>query len=206
MVLLSPFLIDAVSGSIPLDAWDWNSTPVNWIANPHVSRDQNPDPTSYITYDPSGSKRGYAVLEILTTERTYQHDLTIIKEVCQRKLREIGILSEYAMGSIFDGMDELYKLHLEILTKMEDICSPDNWNPASSKISEVFLQNKELLENYYVRYINNRQLSEETLIECQNTNENFKNFLIQCTKNRETKFTDLKELLLRPFQRLTRYP
>ncbi|KAJ3009580.1 UNVERIFIED_CONTAM: Intersectin 1 (SH3 domain protein) [Siphonaria sp. JEL0065] len=205
MVTLAPVLMDAISGAVPMDAWEWHSSPISWIANPKLRDNLNDDPHQYIIADPSGSKRGYAVLGILTTERTYHHELSIIKEVIQGKLREMKILSDYAMKSIFEGMgvrtarfahDDSYKNGRHL-----DICS-DNWDHMDSKIKQ-----KVQLKEYYIQYINNRQLSEKTIInESQNANETFKNFLSLCTKSRETKFTELKELLLRPFQRLTRYP
>ncbi|KAI9344036.1 Dbl homology domain-containing protein [Obelidium mucronatum] len=206
MVTLDFFLMDAVSGSIPLDAWDWNSTAISWIANPKFGKDQTADPNQHIFEHPTGSKRGYTVVEILTAERNYHQELSIIKNVIQGKLKEMKILGDYAMNKIFDGMDELHDLHLKILARMEHICSIDNWNHNESKISEVFLEFKDELQECYILYINNRKLSEETMLESQNTNDAFKNFLIQCTKSRETKFTEFKDLLLRPFQKLTRYP
>ncbi|KAJ3287226.1 Protein T2 [Rhizoclosmatium sp. JEL0117] len=205
MVLLTPFLIDAISGTLPDDADDWNSVTINWIA-PITPGSESKDPYYYITHDPSGSKRGYAVLEILTTEETYYHELTIVKEVIQRKLRELNILSDYAMKTIFEGMDELHELHTKMLASMKEVCDDQSWSPTDSKISEVFLENSHKLEKLYVIYIDNRERSEKTIMDCQNKDENFKNFLAQCTKSRETKFTELKELLLKPFQRLTRYP
>ncbi|KAI8832138.1 Dbl homology domain-containing protein [Chytriomyces cf. hyalinus JEL632] len=208
MVLLTPHLIDAIAGTIPEDAWDWTSTPISWISaiDPGSTGPQTLE--NVIIHDPSGegSKRGYIVFEILTTEQTYFHELNIVKNVIQKKLVEMEILSSFSIKQIFDGMENLFQLHQLILTQLEEICSIDNWSASDSTIAHIFLEHKDSIHSNYIQYINNRQTADKTIEDQQEKFPKFKDFLIQCTKSRETKFTDLKELLLRPMQRMTRYP
>ncbi|TPX63645.1 hypothetical protein CcCBS67573_g08616 [Chytriomyces confervae] len=208
MVLLTPHLIDAIAGTIPEDAWDWTSTPISWISaiDPGSTGPQTLE--NVIIHDPSGegSKRGYIVFEILTTEQTYFHELNIVKNVIQKKLVEMEILSSFSIKQIFDGMENLFQLHQLILTQLEEICSIDNWSASDSTIAQIFLEHKDSIHSNYIQYINNRQTADKTIEDQQEKFPKFKDFLIQCTKSRETKFTDLKELLLRPMQRMTRYP
>ncbi|KAI8616642.1 Dbl homology domain-containing protein [Chytriomyces sp. MP71] len=208
MVLLTPHLIDAISGAMPADAWDWNSTPISWISAIDHSSNGPQTLENVIIHDPSGagSKRGYIVFEILTTEQTYFHELNIVKNVIQKKLVELNILSAFSIKQIFDGMEQLFQLHQLILTQLEEICSIDNWSAQDSTIAHIFLEQKDAIQTNYLTYINNRQTADKTIEDEQNKNSQFKDFLGQCTKSRETKFTDLKELLLRPMQRMTRYP
>ncbi|KAJ3242033.1 hypothetical protein HDU78_001526 [Chytriomyces hyalinus] len=94
MVLLTPHLIDAIAGTIPEDAWDWTSTPISWISaiDPGSTGPQTLENVIIHDLSGEGSKRGYIVFEILTTEQTYVHELNIVKNVIQKKLVEMEIL------------------------------------------------------------------------------------------------------------------
>ncbi|KAI9340659.1 Dbl homology domain-containing protein [Zopfochytrium polystomum] len=210
MVLLAPHLIDSITGSFPAEAWDWQSTPLSsWTPGP--SDDRKPKPSSHtvetnLLSDPNDGKRGHAVLEILTTERTYYQELGIIKNVCRQRLVEREILGKIAIQQIFAGMDDLYALHTSFLARLEETVSVDQWSPTHSSIGLIFLEFKEEMKKRYTTYINNHQSSSKTMGEEEAKNPEFRKFLHDLTKSSETKRTELKDFLVRPMQRMTKYP
>ncbi|KAJ3128978.1 Protein T2, partial [Irineochytrium annulatum] len=188
--------------------------------------------------------RGYAVLEILTTERNYYKELGVIKnvgagvfcdldcvsrtnvgsQICKKRLEEREILSRISINKIFAGMEDLYDLHTSFLAKMEELLSADSWAPSETSIGTLFLEyvrsysvsvadiinatnnlQKEQMAKYYIVYINNYSSATKTMSEEETNNPEFKKFLIECTKSEEVKH-GLKDLLVRPMQRMTKYP
>ncbi|KAJ3404152.1 hypothetical protein HDV05_007320 [Chytridiales sp. JEL 0842] len=213
MVLLAPHLIDALSGSLPIDAWDWPSVPVaGWTAPPTAPgaderRADNAPALSVeanLIRDPNDKKRGHAILELLQTERNYFQELEIIKSVCQPRL--VSILPPISISKIFAGMDELHQLHTRFLTKLEELVSVDSWDPTETSISSIFLEHCEEMAKHYITYINNHSSSTKTITEDEAKFPAFKQFLQDCLRSSETKKTELKDLLLRPMQRMTKYP
>ncbi|KAI9364419.1 Dbl homology domain-containing protein [Zopfochytrium polystomum] len=213
MVLIAPHLVDAISSSLPQDAWDWQSIPMFPQSSPTPgSGPSMPDIDPSLTVeqnlvnDPIDKKRGHAILEILTTERNYYQDLGIIKNVCRQRLVERDILSKISVTKIFAGMDELYALHTLFLSGLEEIVSIESWSPTHSSIGRIFIEHKDEMVKHYITYINHHQSSMKTIQEEEEKNPAFQKFLQECLRSNETKRTELKELMLRPMQRMTKYP
>ncbi|KAJ3165820.1 Protein T2 [Irineochytrium annulatum] len=221
MVLLAPHLIDAISGSLPSDAWEYMSIPIPAVAAaPSVDSSVPNTPEYHLIKD---GIRGYAVLEILTTERNYYKELGVIKNICKKRLEEREILSRISINKIFAGMEDLYDLHTSFLAMMEELLSADSWAPSETSIGTLFLEYKEQMAKYYIVYINNYSSATKTMSEEETNNPEFKKFLIvsltsvniwdediddspqECTKSEEVKH-GLKDLLVRPMQRMTKYP
>ncbi|KAJ1556376.1 hypothetical protein HK405_012827, partial [Cladochytrium tenue] len=184
IVLLSPFLIDSIAGSFPADAWDWRSEPIP-AASPTPADDratvksgsQSLTVEENLLRDPNDGKRGHAVLEILTTERSYFQELGIIRNVLRQRLVEREILSKIPLENIFAGMDELYTLHKAFLEKVEETVSVDSWSPTHSSIGLLFLDFKDEMVKRYTTYINYHQTSSKTISEEEGRNPEFKKFL-----------------------------
>ncbi|KAI8853513.1 Dbl homology domain-containing protein [Chytridium lagenaria] len=203
MVLLAPHLIDAISGSLPADAWDYMSIPIPTVSStPQADASAPSQPEYHLTKD---GIRGYAVLEILQTERNYYKDLGVIKNICRQRLIEREILNKISINKIFAGMDELFALHTNFLADMEETMSVESWNPLESSIGTLFLEHKDEMSKHYISYINNYSAATKTMEEEEAGNAEFRKFLVECTKTEEVKH-GLKDLLLRPMQRMTKYP
>ncbi|KAJ3130807.1 Protein T2 [Physocladia obscura] len=206
MLVFAPVLIDAISASLTDDPWDMSPV-ANYIPNPSQSSREIYDPYSHLTSDPSLITRGYVVQEILATEQTYFQELGILKNVIKKKLIELKIISQSSINVIFSGIDHLYDLHSTILYEFEEACSLDTWQRTMSMIGDIFLTHASEFETAYVLYIDGKHNADITLKrEIASSGKNFRVFLDICSKSRETKKTDLAELLLRPMSRATRYP
>ncbi|KAJ3210586.1 Protein T2 [Dinochytrium kinnereticum] len=203
MVLLAPHLIDAISGSLPADAWEYMSIPIPTVsATPQADSSVPNTPEYHLTKE---GVRGYAVLEILQTERNYYKDLGVIKNICRQRLIEREILSKISINKIFAGMDELFALHTNFLADMEEIMAVESWNASESSVGTLFLEHKDDMSKHYINYINNYSAATKTMEEEDTNNPEFRKFLVECTKTEEVKH-GLKDLLLRPMQRMTKYP
>ncbi|KAJ3100983.1 Protein T2 [Phlyctochytrium planicorne] len=179
------------------------SIPIPTVSSVHQSDSSAPTvPEYHLTKE---GVRGHALLEILQTERNYYKDLGVIKNICRQRLIEREILSKISINKIFGGMDELFALHTNFLADMEEIMAIESWNAAESSIGTLFLEHKEEMSKHYINYINNYSAATKTMEEEETNNPEFRKFLIECTRTEEVKH-GLKDLLLRPMQRMTKYP
>ncbi|KAJ3099829.1 hypothetical protein HDU96_010550 [Phlyctochytrium bullatum] len=209
ILFLNPHLTDAIGGVLPEDAWEYISIP---IQSSSQSVDVPNTPEYHIIKE---GHRGYAIYEVLTTERTYVKDLAIIHITVRKMLQERNIISNISMNKIFSGMEELYLLHGRFLQRLEEILSPEHWSSEDSSLATIFLDyrfNKVLWEmqreemaRYYIIYINNYSAATKQISHEETNNPEFKKFLVDCQKSNEIKH-GLKDLLVRPMQRMTKYP
>lgn len=89
MVLLCPHLIDSIGGSLPPDAWEWESTILTSSVTPAksdiklVRRDDKQLSDAIAAHlTASNDKRGHIIAELYKTEMNYCRDLDIIINVC----------------------------------------------------------------------------------------------------------------------------
>ncbi|KAJ3379381.1 Myosin 10A, isoform D [Entophlyctis sp. JEL0112] len=205
LVFPVPLLIDAISEEPPEDAWDHTSTVVTWISDPN-QRFTETGPDAHLLRDPSQNKgRGHAVLEVLATERTYMQNLEIILNVIRKELLDSAIINTFTAKTLFAGMENLHSLHTRFLGELEEVCSELNWIPELSSIGRIFLDNISSIEVAYTDYFNNKLLADKEMHRQLLENKEFKQFSEQCKMSPRTEYTELKEFLLRPMQRVTRY-
>ncbi|KAI8849910.1 Dbl homology domain-containing protein [Chytridium lagenaria] len=192
IVFLNPYLVDAIGATLPEDAWEYISMPIQGTSS---SVDVPNTPEYHIIKE---GIRGYAILEVLTTERTYFKDLNVIHNTIRNLIIERNLLSRISITKIFAGMEELYQLHNTFLARLEEILSPDQWIAEESSLATIFLEFKEEMAKHYIVYINNYSAATKQLSQRRRITR-------ECTKSEEIKH-GLKDLLVRPMQRMTKYP
>ncbi|KAJ1332871.1 hypothetical protein BSLG_008498 [Batrachochytrium salamandrivorans] len=206
-----PHLVDALVGSLPPDAWDWASVEVDLTARDDISGNDGssavegarPVPTleSVLTKD----KRGHVVLNLWETERSYTSQLGIIQRCYQQRLAKRNIISETANNLIFSGTGDLYILHQRFFERLCEVVNVDNWSTTESQIGALFLDMKDEFVRLYTRFIDNYAISQKSMKKEEKTNEEYQNFMKEATKLRETNRQALKDFLILPVQRTTRY-
>ncbi|KAJ3112388.1 Protein T2 [Phlyctochytrium bullatum] len=199
IVYLQPVLVDAIGANLPEDAWEYLSVPIQGTSN---SIDVKNTPEYHIIRE---GHRGYNILEVLTTERSYVKDLTLIHIKLRGLLQEKNIVQQISLNKIFAGMEELYTLHTKFLARLEEILSPEQWISEESTLATIFLQFKEDMSQIYILYINSYSAAKKQLSDEENSNPDFKKFLAELQKTEEFRHS-LKDLLVRPMQRMTKYP
>ncbi|KAG4092727.1 hypothetical protein H8356DRAFT_1049422 [Neocallimastix lanati (nom. inval.)] len=194
---ICPSLIDAISTSIPIDAWDFSDDededePLTPLI---LDVDENFDPLEGLHTEP----RGYVVANLYETEKNYLTDLYTLKNFFKEKLK--NIISPVALNSIFEGVDDLLELHKRFYKSLYKVVF--NWNK-NSLIGKLFIEYRNEWQ-IYQNFIDNYARSQEAIRREEETNPQFRQFMKDCLASTETNRKSLKEYLMFPVQRTTRY-
>ncbi|KAJ3386481.1 Protein T2 [Lobulomyces angularis] len=212
MVLLCPHLIDSISGSLPPDAYEWDSVVVT-VTKEEARLERKTEEeealarekTSSICNNLEKDKRGHIVSELYKTEKNYVRDLDIIMNVFRRRLMDEQIIPEITAKNIFDGMDELFELHTLFVSKLEDLLAVDKWSTEKTAIGKLFSDLRESFDRSYAVFIDSYNLSQKEMKGLESDNPAYKSFISELSKLKEANRQNLKELLITPIQRTTRY-
>ncbi|XP_076444941.1 intersectin-1-like isoform X5 [Babylonia areolata] len=145
------------------------------------------------------------IQELITTEETYNADMSIVLEVFRKPLMEAGVLTEQEAENIFVNWNDLIicnKKFLQALRVRKKMCG---------KGKVIFMIGDILCENLphmtpYVRFCS-CQLSAAALL--QRKTENHPDFVEthkKCVTNPAAKGMPMSSYLLKPMQRITKYP
>eukprot|EP01129_Flabellula_baltica_P013718 TRINITY_DN642_c0_g1_i1.p1 TRINITY_DN642_c0_g1~~TRINITY_DN642_c0_g1_i1.p1 ORF type:complete len:671 (+),score=89.37 TRINITY_DN642_c0_g1_i1:710-2722(+) len=149
------------------------------------------------------------MLELYTTEKRYIKDLEILKEAVMEPIKESGVIPSGEFDLIFSNIYELKTLNEERL------CSPlesrinvirDRKKPIGmTKIGDLTAAFAKSLKSYKIYCIN--QTGQMGLLdELEDENIEFVNFVRQCVSDPRFRGLGLKDWLVKPLQRLTKYP
>nr|KAJ3418320.1 Protein T2 [Polyrhizophydium stewartii] len=231
--VMLPHLLDAIASTLPPDAWDWASTEVDpagredGLDGRAAADESKPTLTieNVLTKDKRGTispclpaRRCCVVFNLYETEQSYANQLGIIQKASHRGgggggggvmfrkgLTDRGIISDTAVNLIFGGTEELYQLHLRFFERLSNIVSVENWSTTESRIGGLFLEMKDEFVRLYTRFIDNYAISQKSMKKEEKANEDYQNFMKEMSKLRETNRQMLKEFLILPVQRTTRY-
>lgn len=193
-----PHILDSLSGSLPLDAWDLGEIPDDASAE---GATEVGDPLAKLRE--SRVKRDHVMKEIYETEVSYLGKLQIMDRVFRTQLRRIlGEAGEPSIRRIFGGLDELLAIHTEFRARVRQLCL--TWNQDSG-VGDLFREFKPKLTQGYAVYIDNFQNCRDEMNNLDRTNSEYRQFTKDCLTSPETEKTTLSEFLLYPVQRTTRY-
>lgn len=118
---------------------------------------------------------------------------------------EEQIVSEIAIKNIFAGMDDLFELHTLFLNSLEDILAVDTWTLETSSVGKLFSEQSGRFDEFYTTFIDSYALSQKEMKLLESDNPAGTKFLAELRKLKECNRQGLKELLITPIQRTTRY-
>ncbi|KAI9892514.1 MAG: hypothetical protein M1814_001471 [Vezdaea aestivalis] len=140
------------------------------------------------------TRRDHIIKELLTTEQKYVQDLEALQQF-KRQVQEKGIISGDTIHAIFLNLDALLDFQRRFLIRIEWMNTQkgeqQNWG-------QLFVQNKDAFM-VYEPYIANQKLCEETAMREYDR-------LATVGSGVTADRTTLSAFLLKPFQRLTKYP
>ena len=111
------------------------------------------------------------------------------------------VVGKYEVKSMFKNVEELWDMHKTLLQSLlEEEQKPAN----QQKIGSIFV-NREDLAKYDV-YCANQQSSTETYDKLVKENVRFQELVTEIKQIEESNRQTLNSYLLKPFQRITRYP
>jgi hypothetical protein len=161
-----------------------------------VQRDERSD-----SEVPNRAKR---IAEILNTERDYVRDLCVIKKIFLDPLQSNGILSKQDIQLLFSNLDSIIEVNRNILARFEQRLK-EAGSLVNMEVGDIFLDVADKLKVYRDYCAN--QPNTFTLVErWKETNPEFASFLEQCDRTPECRGLDLLSFLIKPVQRLCKYP
>lgn len=136
--------------------------------------------------------------EVKLTEARYVEDLRAVVLVYLRPARKLDILSHKEMEAISSNIEELLVTAEALLQRLQREGDP------VSVLAESFIAVAPFF-HVYNHYCRNYSSALRTIQRCQEAGA-FKDFLASQSKRKESKGLSLEAFLIKPVQRLTKYP
>ncbi|XP_045916385.1 intersectin-2a isoform X1 [Micropterus dolomieu] len=171
----------------------------------HGETDGCADLMTLDTMTPQERKRQGYIHELIQTEETYVEDLDLVLEVFHKPMSESGRLTEAEMGVIFVNWRELIMCNTKLLKALRVRKKTGGENMPVQLIGDL-LDSELAHMQPYIRFCS-CQLNAAALLQSKTHNQpDFKDFLKKIATNYRCKGMPLSSFLLKPMQRITRYP
>ncbi|KAK5640414.1 hypothetical protein RI129_011225 [Pyrocoelia pectoralis] len=162
-------------------------------------------PSNYVSplqqsIDPEDKMRLECINELIQTEKTYIDDMTVVYEVFEKPLRQSKIISNEEIRGIFVNWQEILQCNRNFLLELTN-----RWNSGSTIIGDVICAHLPLM-TAYITFCSKQLESAALLQRLTETSVAFRNVVKQCQGNRFTRGMPLSSFLIKPMQRITRYP
>ncbi|XP_040080451.1 intersectin-2 isoform X1 [Oryx dammah] len=157
------------------------------------------------TMQPVERKRQGYIHELIETEERYVDDLQLVVEVFQKRITEPGFLTEGEMALIFVNWKELIMANTKLLKALRVRKKTGGEKMPVHMIGDILAAELSHMQAY-IRFCS-CQLNGAALLQ-QKTDEHadFKEFLKKLASDPRCKGMPLSSFLLKPMQRITRYP
>lgn len=153
-----------------------------------------------------------ALWELLTTEVTYVRKLKIVTDLLVNallNLQRVELLSEVSAKTLFGNVPNLIKVHRRF---WEEVLGPTLEKTRASgqpldplSLENGFLTFKERFQPYRQYYLQVKQTMTYAQ-QLQDNNPLFSTFVQWCKKHKQSGRQQLEDLLIKPHQRITKYP
>uniref|UniRef100_A0A8C1WD24 Intersectin 2b n=1 Tax=Cyprinus carpio TaxID=7962 RepID=A0A8C1WD24_CYPCA len=163
------------------------------------------DQSTLDSMSPQEKKRQGYIHELIETEEKYNEDLQLVLEVFYKPMSESGRLTEAEMNMIFVNWRELIQCNSKILKALKARKKTGGENMPVHMIGDILASELSHMQAY-IRFCS-CQLDGATLLQQRTDQEpDFKTFLKKIATDYRCKGMPLSSFLLKPMQRLTRYP
>uniref|UniRef100_H3DK01 Osteoclast-stimulating factor 1 n=1 Tax=Tetraodon nigroviridis TaxID=99883 RepID=H3DK01_TETNG len=163
------------------------------------------DPSSLDSLSLQEKKRQGYIHELIETEERYMEDLQIVLDVFHKPMSESGRLKDSEMAMIFFNWGELLTCNTKLLKALRARKKAAGENAPVQMIGDVLAAELSHMQPY-IRFCSS-QINGATLLQTRIDNEpDFKNFLKKIATDYRCKGMPLCSFLLKPMQRITRYP
>ncbi|CAG8576933.1 3066_t:CDS:10, partial [Cetraspora pellucida] len=146
-------------------------------------------------------KRQEAIYELIITEQTYLRDLQIIIELFYGPLQ--NFLSDQELSTLFCNIQDILLCNTAILSDLEQRQEEDAY--FVSKVGDILLKHSKDL-TLYTKYCGNQLNATKFLQKKCSVDKKFADFLKKIQQDPQCGSLDLSSFLLKPLQRITRYP
>ncbi|XP_074070164.1 intersectin-1 isoform X4 [Macrotis lagotis] len=154
---------------------------------------------------PTERKRQGYIHELLVTEENYVNDLQLVTEIFQKPLMESELLTEKEVAMIFVNWKELIMCNIKLLKALRVRKKMSGERMPVKMIGDILTAQLPHMQPY-IRFCS-CQLNGAALIQ-QKTDEvpEFKEFVKRLAMDPRCKGMPLSSFILKPMQRVTRYP
>ncbi|XP_040517934.1 intersectin-1 isoform X17 [Gallus gallus] len=154
---------------------------------------------------PTERKRQGYIHELIVTEENYVNDLQLVTEIFQKPLMESELLTEKEVAMIFVNWKELIMCNIKLLKALRVRKKMSGEKMPVKMIGDILTAQLPHMQPY-IRFCS-CQLNGAALIQ-QKTDEvpEFKEFVKRLAMDPRCKGMPLSSFLLKPMQRVTRYP
>ncbi|XP_018567623.1 intersectin-1 isoform X2 [Anoplophora glabripennis] len=145
-------------------------------------------------------KRQECINEFIQTEKTYVHDMSVVHEVFEVPLRKSKLVSDTDVDNIFVNWQDILQCNKYFLTDLLN-----NYNAENDTVGQIICRHLPLMTAYIT--FCGKQLDSATLLQKLTENSTaFRELVKKCQNNVATKGMPLSSFLIKPMQRITRYP
>uniref|UniRef100_A0A4W4ECJ5 Intersectin 2b n=1 Tax=Electrophorus electricus TaxID=8005 RepID=A0A4W4ECJ5_ELEEL len=163
------------------------------------------DLTSLDSMTPQEKKRQGYIHELIETEERYMEDLQLVLEVFYKPMSESGRLNEAEMNMIFVNWKELIMSNMKLLKAFRVRKKMGGEKMPVQMIGDILAAELSHMQAY-IRFCS-CQLNAAALLQQKTDQEpEFKDFLKKIATDYRCKGMPLSSFLLKPMQRITRYP
>ncbi|XP_069829177.1 intersectin-2 isoform X4 [Dendropsophus ebraccatus] len=157
------------------------------------------------TMHPMERKRQGYIHELIQTEERYMDDLQLVVEVFQKPMAESGVLTEAEMAMIFVNWKELIMSNTKLLKALRVRKKTGGEKMPVDMIGDILVTELSHMQAY-IRFCS-CQLNGAALLQFKtDESQEFKDFLKRLATDPRCKGMPLSSFLLKPMQRITRYP
>ncbi|MBN3318608.1 ITSN2 protein, partial [Atractosteus spatula] len=163
------------------------------------------DLMSLDTMSPLERKRQGYIHELIATEERYMDDLQLVLEVFHKPMAESGMLTENEMSMIFVNWNELITSNTKLLKALQVRKKTGGEKMPVQMIGDILASELAHMQAY-IRFCS-CQLNGAALLQQKTDQEpDFKESLKRFATDNRCKGMPLSSFLLKPMQRITRYP
>lgn len=146
--------------------------------------------------------RQLVVNELIHTEQSYFRDLSLVVETWMKPLRAQGLFSVEDIGVVFSNVEQLRMLNEELLTSLQGV---EELPAAEQDVGRRFARFVDFLKMYF-EYCANQAAAIERLQELKKAKPQLQQVLEEIKNRPECSLLDLESYLIKPMQRVTKYP
>ncbi|KAJ9601403.1 hypothetical protein L9F63_000427, partial [Diploptera punctata] len=161
-------------------------------------------PLSTVPVSGMEKKRQDAIVELIFTEESYINDMLAVYDVFEKTLRESKLLSQQDVQRIFVNWREIIDCNYMFLRALH-VRRDMSAGGIIRMIGDILCENLPCM-TAYIRFCS-RQLSAAKFLQ-QQTEESadFRNIVKQCQNDPRIRGMPLSSFLIKPMQRITKYP
>ncbi|KAK3925091.1 Intersectin-1 [Frankliniella fusca] len=149
-------------------------------------------------------KRQDSITELMSTEQAYIDDMSIVHEVFEKPLVQKGILSPEQRQKIFVNWREIIVCNYMFLRALR-VRREMSSGAIIRMIGDILCENLPRMK-VYVRFCSCQLTAAKTLQDLQENNSEFREVSRTCQSDPRTKGLPLSSFLIKPMQRITKYP